>query len=448
MAKEKAVLQQDLKSVNGQPVCTQWLTQENFFRLVIAAIILRIVIMPFFAHVDVLSEARRIYFWHEAGIYFDDISRNATSQFQLLFFKFFSIFIENKEMMFSHENMLNSTAEPIEYFEFVSNPEVFRTLFIIKLPFLAADLITAWALYQYCGQTTGARRATLFWLFNPMTIFAFYIFGRFESIPIMFCMLSLLAIHRKHIIWAAIAIGMSINSREVFIFLGPVFIALMCAYGAREHSLRSRLIASAIVLFAVAVAVQLVSVTGSSVDAFGRDVTSIATEGRVDYLFKFIVGFFLMFPMVYFAILLYTWNSKVTLGTQSLLVFSLVIISFFVLSSHTAHYTSWLVIFPCIYYSRNPFMLKPLLLLCVTWVFYNLSVTDLGVFTTFLAAPWSMHMVGLPNFPEMYYSLGLSQKMDLQTFQRIWSTFYRTCILYLAIQIILMSLAEIREESA
>ena len=427
---------------------SRWLTADNFYRLILCAIILRVVLMPFFGHVDVLSEARRIYFWDEAGIYFDDISRNATSQFQLLFFKIFSVFIENKDTLFSHENMRNSTATPIEYFEFVSQPSIFRALFIIKLPFLVADLIAAWALYQYCGRDNGAKRATLFWLFNPITLFAFYIFGRFESIPIMFCMLSLLAIQRKHIIWAAIAVGMSINSREIFIFLGPVFIALMCSGSAKDYSLRDRMIASAIVLFAVAISVQLISLTGSTIDAFGRDVTSIATEGRVDYLFKFIIGFFLMFPMVYFCLLLYTWNSRISLTTQSLLIYSLVIISFFVLSSHTAHYTSWLVIFPCLYFARNPYMLKPMILLCVTWIMYNLAITDLGVFTTWLASPWSIHLSGLPNFPAMYTALGLRDALDLQTYQRICSTFYRTCLVYLVVQMIRYYLQQIKEEAA
>ncbi|MFT6047998.1 MAG: hypothetical protein ACI9WC_003716, partial [Arenicella sp.] len=180
-----------------------WVNADNFYRLVLAAIILRVLLMPFFGHIDVLSEARRIYFWDEAGVYFDDISRNATSLFQLLFFKIFSVFIDNKDMLFAHADMQNSTARPIEYFEFVSQPNIFRVLFIIKLPFLAADLITAWAVYQYCGRSEGGRNAVLFWLFNPITLFAFYIFGRFEAIPVMFCMLSLLALQRKRLLLAA-----------------------------------------------------------------------------------------------------------------------------------------------------------------------------------------------------------------------------------------------------
>ena len=413
----------------------QWLSPENFYRFVLFALLLRVLLMPFFGHVDVLSEARRIYFWDISGIYFDDISRNATSIFQLFFFKLFSWMIESKEVLFAHADMANSTARPNEYFEFVSHPEIYRALFVIKLPFLAADLITAWALYRFCGSDAGAKRATLLWLFNPITIFAFYIFGRFESIPIMFCMLAILAVSRQRILLGALMVGLSMNSRELFILLGPVFIALMFSKSAVGISMAVRLIASSIVLFALAVSLQLISLTGSDVDTFGREVSSIATEGRVEYLFRFIVGSFLVFPMAFFAALLFAWNSRTELNDILPLSFMLVLFAFFLFSSHTAHYTSWLVIFPCIYFAKEPRLFRPVVLLCITWIFYNLAITDLGVFTTWLASPWSIHFAGLPHFPGLYTVLGLHEKLDLLTYGRVWSTFYRACILYLGVQI-------------
>lgn len=412
------------------------ISSDTFFRLVLIAIIIRVAVMPFFGHVDVLSEARRIYFWDQASIYFDDISRNATSLFQLLFFKVFSIFLDNKEMLFAHADMRNSTAHPVEYFEFVSQPTIFRALFVIKLPFLVADLITAWAIYVYCDRSAGARNAVLFWLFNPICIYAFYIFGRFESIPIMFCMLSLLALKKNKLLLAATMLGLSINSRELFIFLGPLFVALVCSPSCRDNSVITRVAAVAIVAFATAVSVQLISLTGGGADAFGREVVSIASEGRVDYLFQFIVGSFLVFPMVYFCILLYGWNSQTELHHKALLLYGFVLMAFFCLSSHTAYYTSWMMIFPCIFLSYHQQYLKPMILLCLTWIVFNLSITDAGVFTTWLASPWSINLAGLPNFPALYRSLGLEGVIDLSTFQRLARTMYCACMIYLGYQML------------
>ena len=393
--------------------------------------------MPFFGHIDILSEARRIYFWDQSGIYVDDITRNATSLFQLLFYKVFSLFLHNESALFAIADISKSTASPTEYFEFVSNTDIFRTVFIIKLPFMTADLVTAWCVYRLCGANHNARRATVLWLFNPLMLFAVYFFGRFESIPVMFCALSLLALHNKRALLAAIAIGLSVNSREIFIFLGPVFVAMMCSRGAREYSIIVRIVASAIALFAVGVAVQLISLTESETTALGYEVTSIVSEGRVEYLFKFIIGSFLMFPMAYFVILLYAWNNDADIQLQAPLLFGLVLISFLVFSSHTAHYTSWFALFPCIYFASNPKLFKPIISLFVCWFVYNIAITDLGVFTTWLASPLSIHFAGIPHFPELYHAFGMHNSLDLLTFGRIWSTFYRACLIYLGVQMFL-----------
>ena len=418
------------------PSQTSIISSETFFRLILAAIILRIVLMPFFGHIDVLSEARRIYFWDQAGIYFDDISRNTTSLFQLLFFKITSLFLDNKEMLLGHDDMANSTAHPAEYFQFVSHTEVFRTLFALKLPFLVADLITAWAMFLYCDRAPGARRAVIFWLFNPITLYAFYIYGRFESIPIMFCMLALLALKRRNLLLAAVMIGLSINAREMFIFLGPIFVALICSPSCRTYSVLRRVTAVLIIGFATAIAVQLISIGSGELDAFGREVATIASEGRVDYLFKFIVGSFLMFPMIYFVSLLYAWNTGGSLHEKTLVLFSVVLILFFCFSSHTAYYVSWMMIFPCIFLSYHKRYFKPMLLLCFTWFVFNLSVTDMGVFTTWLASPWSINMAGLPNFPAMYSALGFESVLDLLVFQRLCRTFFCASMLYLLYQML------------
>ena len=104
--------------------------------------------------------------------------------------------------------------------------------------------------------------------------------------------------------------------------------------------------------------------------------------------------------------------------------------------------------FPCLYFARNPKLLKPTLALFASWFIYNLAITDLGVFTTWLASPLSIHFAGLPNFPAMYRALGLHEALDLLTFSRIWSTFYRACLIYLSVQMILMYWQQSKQSSA
>ena len=57
-----------------------WLSYDVFWRLVIVALLIRVLVMPFFGHVDVLSEAWRVYHWDVNGVYVDNITRNASDK--------------------------------------------------------------------------------------------------------------------------------------------------------------------------------------------------------------------------------------------------------------------------------------------------------------------------------------------------------------------------------
>jgi len=352
--------------------------------------------------------------------------------FQVLFFKVFGWLIPNKDLLFLHADMMNTTASPTDYFKFVSSEYAHRAIFIIKLPFLVADMVVAYCVYHYFSDKAGAVRATAVWLFNPITLFAIYIFGRFESIPVMYLALGLLALKNKRLILAAIFIGLAVNAREIFIFLGPVFAAIVLSPSAKDYGWTKRLSALAIIAFAILVAVQII--TFGDTTAFGNEVSSIAGESRVDFLFQFMIGSWFVFPMAYAIALLYAWNSKDLLSSKALFLFAAVFVAFFATASHTAHYTSWLVIFPVLFIGYDKALFKPFLLLCVSWFFYHASITDRGVFTAWLASPWSINNSGLPMFPWIYDASGLDKTMPLIQFARIWKTFFATATLYLFAQ--------------
>jgi len=373
------------------------LQTSRFAQVLILGLILRLLIMPFFAHNDFLSEARRVYYWVENGIYVDAISRNATSLFQVLFFKVFGWLIPNKELLLAHADIANSSAGPTAYFTFVTSEHAHRAIFILKLPFLVADLVVAWCIYSYFSDKDDGVRSVAVWLFNPISLFAIYIF---------------------------VCIGLSINARELFIFIAPVFIAIVLSPSAKEFAWWKRSLASCIVGFAMLVALQVVTLTSGDTTALGSEVASIAGEPRVDFLFHFMVGSWFVFPMALFVVLLYAWNSNGDITTKTILLFGAVFTTFFATSSHTAHYPSWLILFPILFVGYDKALIKPFILLCVSWFFYHASITDRGVFTAWLASPWSINNSGLPMFPWIYDASGMDKTLSLYQFARVWRTFF------------------------
>jgi len=65
--------------------------------------------------------------------------------------------------------------------------------FTLKLPIIACDIITAFALYRaLAGHRKAQSAVTWLWLFNPYVILISAVWGQFDSIPTMFSLLSIL----------------------------------------------------------------------------------------------------------------------------------------------------------------------------------------------------------------------------------------------------------------
>lgn len=80
-----------------------------------------------------------------------------------------------------------------DYERFLAYDHLFRLIFLMKLPYVVADLACAWVLTRLVPP--GRRLATAaFWLLNPLVIFSSAIYGRHDSVAILLVLLSLLVV--------------------------------------------------------------------------------------------------------------------------------------------------------------------------------------------------------------------------------------------------------------
>jgi len=407
---------------------------NQFLRLIIIGLLLRIILMPFFGHIDVLSEARRVYYWAEHNIFLDYISRNTTMFIEVVFFKLFGFLIPDRYAMFFQPDMYHTTASVPHSFEFVSHYTIFRTLFILKLPFLVCDMLTAWAVYFYFPNKEDGIRSCAMWLFNPVTLFAFYIFGRFESIPIFFGAAALLAVKKNRILLAAVLLGLCLNGREMMIFYFLVFLVTIATAPLKQVPLKEKILASAIIIFFAAGALNLLTAIGAHFqDASGHEVGRILKEGRVIHLFAFSLHRIMAIPLVYSLILIWIWTSRGSIEKKILLGCSLAMMSFFAFSSYTAHFTSWMIIFPVLFYGYDRNLLKPFIAFCFGWFGHWAFNSDLGVFTWWLASPYSLHFTRIPTFPELFERISEGYGIfDLKMMVYLFRTFTLATLIYMA----------------
>lgn len=419
----------------------------RFLYLLLIALLIRVILMPFFGHIDVLSEARRVFFWAENDIYFNNIARNTTMIIEVVFYKVTSFLLPEEVSMFHIDNIRNSTSSIPHSFEFVSHDTIYRTMFVLKLPFLVFDLLTGLILYCYFDKKDDALNSAKLWLFNPITLFAFYVFGRFEAIPIFFIAASILALKKERILLAAILLGLCINGREMMIMYSILFIVAVFFASRPKIHITRKLAAILIVIAFTVVALQLYIFFLPEIhNAGGGKVGTLMKESRVRFLFDFNLQGIMFIPLIYALILIWLSYYDMALDLKVLLASGLAMVSFFAFCSHTAHFTSWMIIFPAFYYGFNRNLLMPFVGVCVAWFLYWIVLTDMGVFTTWLASAYSLHFIGIPTFPMFFeeygHNLGIFNKtMLVHLFRTVWVA----TLIYLSGMMILTTLKEKNE---
>jgi len=223
------------------------------------------------------------------------------------------------------------------WMNFISDPDIYRTLFLLKAPYLLFDLASAVVLLHLFKDKKKGLRAFIFWMINPVAIFAVYIFGRFEIIPVFFILLSLYYAKSKKNILAALVLGISIATKFYSLLLLLPFVFVV----GDKVGERLKLLFLALVPLMV-MQIPIIFSGGPG------EVGGLAGTGFVDYLlamrfklpyvhdtvFIFIVGCTLVLLYIYY-------NSKFSFVSLWKYMFVMLLLLFATSFFHP-HYFMWL----------------------------------------------------------------------------------------------------------
>lgn len=111
------------------------------------------------------------------------------------------------------------------------SPITNRVIFLFKLPYLLFELGTLFLLLKLVAIPKGKKyldqKGVLFtklWMLNPLLIFTFYIYGRYDSFTFFVLAAALLALAKKKELFAATLLGVSLIFRVYPVLLVPVFL--------------------------------------------------------------------------------------------------------------------------------------------------------------------------------------------------------------------------------
>jgi hypothetical protein len=408
--------------------------RRGLLQIVLAAIILRLCLMPFFGHVDVLSEARRIHYFWENQIWFDLNSARSVSNFiQLLFYSVTRWLMPDPAGLFYLRDVAASTATFQEFFAFSQTPGAWRALFLIKVPFLFMDLATLVVLWHCVSGAAERRRMAWWWLFNPITLFAYYIFGRFEAIPVFFVTVMIWALLRQRWMIAALGLALAANGRETFALLLPLFVLFFLNPGLRA-TLFQRLGSISILAVGGFLALNLHTYLGIGGGAVSEG-SSVMGEDRGISLIGFALYWFSVFVFAYGLLALWLFSHPLKqAGEAGLFVLLIFWFAFFAFTTTTSHFTAWMVVFPLLAAARNPVWTRPLLAFFFIWAAKWAFMTDAGVFTQWLFVPFSLHWTEIPSIPHWYQSLFEGRTFLTLTFVIwCWQTLFVAVLTYLGV---------------
>lgn len=172
-------------------------TARRIALLAAIGIAIRLAFMPFTLHFDayqIYSRAAEAAYGNE---WFGFTSQFLIQMLHNVWLLLIRPFLPDSAAIWSDTaSTIGVGASREDYERFLAYDHLYRLIFLLKLPYVVADLACAWVLTRLVAP---ARRVAVaaFWLLNPLVIFSSAIYGRHDAIAILLVLLAL-AVVREH----------------------------------------------------------------------------------------------------------------------------------------------------------------------------------------------------------------------------------------------------------
>lgn len=212
------------------------------------------------------------------------------------------------------------------------NPQLYRQLFVLKIPYLTADILIGVLLTQFLEERF-RKKALFLWFFNPLTIYIIYGLSNFDIIPTFLTILALFYFKKKSYLYSGIAMGAAISFKLYPLLFLPLFTFPM---------LTSKLFKKAFIFLLGCVLAALIFLP------FLGDFLKYADSGLLKTLlgFKFSFGQAIQIPVFYIlyaVILIFSIRSK---ANWDRIAFLMLMVLFCILSISHFHPQWFLWLFP------------------------------------------------------------------------------------------------------
>ena len=393
--------------------------------------------MPFFMHMDLLSEFIRVNYVVENWSFYPSFNRLVIFYVESFFYQITQWFVVNPDILLHLSDPKFSTASTTQHFIFVGDPHVYRHIFLFKLPYLVFDLLCARLIWCYFVGHQRQVMATTLWLFNPVTIYSTYIFGRFEVISLFFLLWTAVSLKNHRWLIASVMLGLAINSREInLIFIPAFFIALISQWRLDNISNIECVSCGLVICFSVMFPYIIESIF-SLEPLFTKEANVLEISGGLSSFFEskysFLYLFFFLTAISYFSLI----DNKVLSPDQLFVMASIcIILPFFIDNFRSAHYFSWAIPFLVLACMHTQRLVFPIFCLFAFWVLYWMLNPAGAHFTPLLATPIHESLFGLGNLLSAWQNeFSTHAILNANTLKDLFMTLTAACMSVILIRV-------------
>jgi hypothetical protein len=184
-------------------------------KLLVLAIVLRILVAGLFFHPDIKTYNYQASFLKKGvfNIYTYLVQNNKTLPIKddFVYFPLTYFVLGGYQAAISpiFGNGLDSWLANAGSNSVVNDPNIFKYLIALKLPYLILDIAIAFLLKRFFDDQEKAKKAFTLWLFNPLTIFLIYAFSNVDIFAVLLTVIAFLLLKKEKLILASAILGIA-----------------------------------------------------------------------------------------------------------------------------------------------------------------------------------------------------------------------------------------------
>jgi hypothetical protein len=366
----------------GKKTALTIFARQDFRKWILTGLLIRLLLMPFTTHSDLLSVYYRAHLFLE-GRFPVGLGPSVFSMMHAGFLWLIRPLLPYSTMWGSPDQ---NSYMPFDWLDFINSTAVFRELFLFKLPYLVFEVLAVWLLLKLTADQKHHVGVVAFWMMNPVVIFSTYIFGRFDIIIVFLILSALYLAQQERPNWALLVLGLAAMLR-----LYPIILILPFALVLRtEPAARARLVLLGVLPFAASMFAGLLQPEASLRGVAGMQhmaypLTMKFSLELQDSLYVFVFLYSLIVMYLYL-------NPHPGIANLKRFCFYVVLL-YFATSFFHPHYLIWLAPFSAFYFHQPDF--KP-----IYW-------TQVGAWITY-TFQWGRSLAGYiiaPLSPAFFWSV-------------------------------------------